>query len=135
MSHYPKPKKQPIKPGNAPPDRSAVEDAAVWVQLLRGSRGWTQEQLAEAAGMHPAQISAYETGLKIPRPATRIRLAAAVGTTPEAVIEAAEVLRRRAPGGAGTSISKRAASFAEQARRQVEAALERAVLLLAPGKP
>jgi transcriptional regulator with XRE-family HTH domain len=134
MSHYPKPKKGTINTEIAPPDRSAVVDPAVWVQFVRASRGWTQEELAEAAEMHPAQISAYETGRKIPRPATRARLAAAVGTTPEAVIEAAEVLRRQAPGGAGTSISKRAASFAEQTRRQVEAALERAVLLLAPGR-
>lgn len=118
----------------APPGRSAVDDPAVWVQLVRASQGWTQEEFAEAAGMHPAQISAYETGRKIPRPATRIRLAAAAGTTPEAVIEAAEVLRRRPRGEAGMSISKRAASFAEQTRRQVQVALEGAVLRLAPGR-
>lgn len=125
MSHYPNPEKQPINAEIAPPGRSAVDDWAVWVQFVRASRGWTQEELAEAAKMHPAQISAYETGRKIPRSASRIRMAAAAGTTPEAVIEAAEVLRRRAPGGSGTSISKRAASFADQTRRQVEAALGR----------
>ncbi|MEP7011736.1 MAG: helix-turn-helix transcriptional regulator [Acidobacteriota bacterium] len=133
MSHYPKAKKRPINTEIAPPGRSAVDDPAVWVQFVRASRGWSQEELAEAAKMHPSQISAYETGLKIPRPATRARLAAAAGTTPEAVIEAAEVLRRRPKVGAGTSISRRAASFAEQTRRQFEAALDRAEESLAPG--
>ncbi len=134
MSHYPEAKKKPINTEIAPPGRSAVEDPAVWVQFVRSSRGWTQEEFAEAAQMHPSQISAYETGLKIPRPATRARLAAAAGTTPDAVIEAAEVLRRRSRGEAGTSISKRAASFVEQTRRQFEAALDRAEESLAPGR-
>lgn len=133
MSHYPKPKKQPKKEEIARSGRSPVDDPAVWVQFVRASQGWTQEEFAEAARMHPAQISAYETGRKIPRPATRAKLAAAAGTTPDAVIEAAEVLRRRAPSG-GALTSRRAASFADQTRRQVEAALERAALLLAPGR-
>ena len=130
MSHYPKPKKQPKNTAISPPARSPANDWAVWVQFVRASRGWTQEELAQAAGMHPAQISAYETERKIPRPATRAKLAAAAGTTPEAVIEAAEILRNRPKGEAGTSITKRAAAFAEQTRRQIEAALEGAALRL-----
>lgn len=132
MSHYPKPKKQMEKTTITPPGRSPLEDWAVWVQFVRASQGWTQEEFAEAAEMHPAQISAYETGRKIPRPATRVRLATAAGTTPEAVTEAAEVLRRRSQGEVKTSIAKRAASFAEQTRRQVEVALEGAAIRLAP---
>ncbi len=131
MPHYPKRKGPSVDSSPTPPHRSAVDDPAVWVQLLRGARGLSQEELAQAAGMHSSQISAYETGLKIPRPATQARLAHALGTTPEAVLEAAEILRPRSatgPSRVGTSASTRAAQIGETVRRQVEAAFHDAAL-------
>ncbi len=81
--------------------------------------------------MHASQISAYETGLKIPRPDTLARLAGAVGTTPEAVLEAAEILRPRSANGVGwvgASAASRAAQIGEKVRRQVEAAFHDAAV-------
>lgn len=51
----------------------------VIVRLLRSLRGWTQDELAMAAGTHQRLIWSYERGEKLPRRQTLERLAAAVG--------------------------------------------------------
>ncbi len=131
MPHYPKRAERPVPSRSELLKRSAIDDPAVWVQLLRASRGLTQEQLAELAEMHPSQISAYETGSKIPRPATRARLAAAVGSTPEAVTEAARSFERRPSRGTGAP-SSRAVALGDWVRRQVEAELDEVTARLQP---
>lgn len=122
MPHYPKRKTRPIPTSSELLQRSALNDDAVWVQLVRAKCGLTQEQLADLAKMHPAQISAYETGSKTPRPATRARLAAAVATTPEQVQEAARAMERR-PSQGVIAGSSRAATLGEWIRGQVETTL------------
>ncbi|MEP7013409.1 MAG: helix-turn-helix transcriptional regulator [Acidobacteriota bacterium] len=129
MPHYPKRTERPVTSRTELLKRSAIDDPAVWVQLLRASRGLTQEQLAELAEMHPSQISAYETGMKSPRPATRAKLAAAVGSTPEAVTEAARFFERRPSRGPGAP-SARAVALGEWVRRQVEAELNEVTVRL-----
>ncbi len=130
MPHYPKPEKPPVTRRKPTPNREEAKESALWVRLIRAFPGWTQEQLAEAAGVHRAQISAYETGDKIPRPASLARLAAAAGTTPEAAKEAAESLRKRSSRGAGPAVASLGANLAlsmgERTRRRAETALARA---------
>jgi transcriptional regulator with XRE-family HTH domain len=57
------------------------------VRELRHDRGWTQERLAEAAGMHAVQISHIEHGRNNAKLTTVYQLARAFGMT------ASELLR------------------------------------------
>ena len=59
-------------------------------RTLRAKRkrsGLTQEQLAEAADMHPTEVSRLERGVRDPRLSTLVRLARALG------IELADLVR------------------------------------------
>jgi transcriptional regulator with XRE-family HTH domain len=55
------------------------EDLGVAVGFLRSLRGWSQTELARAAGMDKSQISLYEQGRKVPSSRSLERLVAAVG--------------------------------------------------------
>jgi len=59
---------------------------------LRRLRGWTQEQLAEAAGMQQGRISRYETGEMVPSRKSLERLAAAAGVAFPLVAEGTPAL-------------------------------------------
>src|SRR5579885_2827904 len=48
-----------------------------WLQRQRRARGWTQEELAERAGLSVQAISVYERGRKLPHKETFARLAEA----------------------------------------------------------
>jgi transcriptional regulator with XRE-family HTH domain len=63
------------------------------VKLLRVLKDWTQSQLAEAAGIHPASVSLYERGLIAPPLRTRARLAEAAGLPPSVFEQILGVLR------------------------------------------
>lgn len=52
------------------------------VRSLRRERGWTQEQLAEAAGLHENYVSRLETGNQEPGLFVILRLAQALGVAP-----------------------------------------------------
>lgn len=45
-----------------PEDRARLKAFGLRMKLLRVSRGWSQEQLAEAAGMHRTFIGQVERG-------------------------------------------------------------------------
>ncbi|HEV7653132.1 MAG TPA: helix-turn-helix transcriptional regulator [Mycobacteriales bacterium] len=45
-----------------PEDRARLKAFGLRIKLLRVSRGWSQEQLAEAAGMHRTFIGQVERG-------------------------------------------------------------------------
>lgn len=49
------------------------------IEQLRTERGWTQEQLAERAGLGQSSIALIENGLRWPRESTLNKLAAAFG--------------------------------------------------------
>jgi transcriptional regulator with XRE-family HTH domain len=49
------------------------------LRTLRRRRGWTQDQLAEAAGVGPATVARIEAGGAQPRVSTMTRIAAALG--------------------------------------------------------
>jgi transcriptional regulator with XRE-family HTH domain len=55
-------------------------------------RGITQEEIARRMGSHQSNVSTWLAGKRIPSPANLIRLAEAMGTTPE---DLASILYRR----------------------------------------
>lgn len=64
------------------------------VMFIRKIRGWSQKELAKAAGMHQSDISIYERGLECPTRATLERLATAAGLPFSAVEEYLAFVRR-----------------------------------------
>ena len=63
------------------------------IQTLRRSRGWTQEQLAQALKVSRQAVSKWESGASDPSTANLIALAKLYHTTVE------EILRQVAPDG------------------------------------
>jgi transcriptional regulator with XRE-family HTH domain len=57
------------------------------LRQLRRLKGWTQTQLAEAAGVTRVTIQKLEAGVREPRPSTMARIAAALGVQIRAVDE------------------------------------------------
>lgn len=86
-----------------------ARNVGVTVIFLRKMRGWSQRELAEAAGMHQSLISLYERGVERPTRGTLERLARAAGL-PFAVVEEhlALVRRARASLGGGSSANPEA---------------------------
>jgi transcriptional regulator with XRE-family HTH domain len=63
------------------------------VRKLRESRGWTQEQLAEASEMSATYLGFLERGENVPTLPVIVRLAVALKVTPAVLLE--EVWRKR----------------------------------------
>ena len=55
---------------------------------LREARGLTQAQVAEALSLSPMAVSMYETGQRIPRDLTKVRLADFYGETVQSIFYA-----------------------------------------------
>jgi len=53
---------QPAEGAGGPEDRARLKAFGLRIKLLRVSRGWSQEQLAEAAGMHRTFVGQVERG-------------------------------------------------------------------------
>jgi transcriptional regulator with XRE-family HTH domain len=58
------------------------EDVRLALGVLRLLRGWTQAEMAAAAGVHKSLLSLYEQGKTVPTPKTLGRLIAAVELPP-----------------------------------------------------
>lgn len=75
----------------APRERSRdLEIARAFGQRVREVRlekSMTQEQLAEAAGLHPTFISNVERGYRVPSVPTLLRLARSLGVSPGALVD------------------------------------------------
>ncbi|HSK76120.1 MAG TPA: helix-turn-helix transcriptional regulator [Thermoanaerobaculia bacterium] len=80
-----------------------ARNVGVTVSFLRKLRGWSQKELAAAAGVHQSLISLYERGLECPTRGTLERLALAVGL-PFAMVEEHLALVRRAREGLGDKL-------------------------------
>jgi|SRR5215213_5676616 len=78
-------------------------NVGVTVSFLRKLRGWSQKELAEAAGLHQSLISLYERGLECPTRGTLERLARAAGL-PFALVEEHLALVRRARASLGDKL-------------------------------
>lgn len=57
---------------------------------MREAKGYSQSDVARALGRRQPNISQWENGRRVPRPAELVQLAAAYETTAAAVYEAAE---------------------------------------------
>ncbi|MEM8923948.1 MAG: helix-turn-helix transcriptional regulator [Actinomycetota bacterium] len=57
------------------------------VRELRHERDMTQEELAEAAGLHPTFVSNVERGYRVPTLPTVIRIAAGLGVNPTELVD------------------------------------------------
>lgn len=60
------------------------------MRTTRTRRGWSQERLAEAAGLDRTYISGLERGRRNPSLSSQERIAAALGTTVKALLTLAE---------------------------------------------
>jgi transcriptional regulator with XRE-family HTH domain len=67
-------------------DEDAVESFGRKVRAARQARGWTQEELADRAGLAPVQVSRVERGVREVRLTTFLRLVSALGTTPDRLL-------------------------------------------------
>lgn len=56
------------------------------MRRLRLRAGLSQEELADAAGLHPTEVSRLERGVREPRLGTIVRMARALGVKPEALL-------------------------------------------------
>jgi transcriptional regulator with XRE-family HTH domain len=65
------------------------------LRQLRRLRGWTQAQLAEAAGVTRVTIQKLERGVREPRPSTMVAVARALGVEIRQVDEFREPPPRR----------------------------------------
>jgi transcriptional regulator with XRE-family HTH domain len=74
------------------PEHAALGEA---VRLARAERGLSQEQLADAAGVHVTHLGGVERGVRNPNYATVVRLARALGETPGVLVTRADDLLKR----------------------------------------
>jgi transcriptional regulator with XRE-family HTH domain len=56
------------------------------VRALRHEKGMTQEELAEAAGLHPTYISNLERGYRVATIVTLVRVCTALGAQPSDLV-------------------------------------------------
>jgi transcriptional regulator with XRE-family HTH domain len=59
------------------------------IREARQDRGWTQAQLATAAGLERSNVALLEIGRREPTVTTLVRLARALGTTLDALVDVA----------------------------------------------
>lgn len=65
------------------------------IRSRRESLGWTQEELGEAAGLHPSYVGQIERGVKKASLKTLAQLAKALGTTMGKLLDEPEPRPRR----------------------------------------
>jgi transcriptional regulator with XRE-family HTH domain len=77
------------------PEHAALGEA---IRLARLEHGLSQEQLADAAGVHVTHLGGVERGVRNPNYSTLVRIAGALSVSPGALVTAADKLRAdRAP--------------------------------------
>jgi transcriptional regulator with XRE-family HTH domain len=57
------------------------------LRRLRADSGYSQEEVAFRAALHRTQISLMEAGSRLPRMVTLVKLAGALGVTPNDLLE------------------------------------------------
>ncbi len=98
-------------------DETEAQAARLVVLVLRSLRRWDQREFAEASGFDQRDISRYETGERVPRPQTLLRLAAVAGVSPSRVGLLVDVLRQTV---ADLSVSPPVLSPAQRAASAVD---------------
>jgi transcriptional regulator with XRE-family HTH domain len=64
-----------------------VRNLAVRIRQLRATKGWSQERLAEEAGIHRTYLGGIETARRNPSLRNLIRIASALGVGPGELFE------------------------------------------------
>ena len=77
--------------------RTLVKDFGLYVRQLREAHAWSQEQLAELAGLSRSYVSEVERGTVIASLITLDKLACAFGLTAAALLTPREVMRQKPP--------------------------------------
>jgi transcriptional regulator with XRE-family HTH domain len=75
-------------------ERSAImgePDFAQRLIVLRGSKGWTQQELALALGTTQRTVASWESGASLPRKAMRVRIAQVFSIPPDEFLQAEDV--------------------------------------------
>jgi transcriptional regulator with XRE-family HTH domain len=65
-----------------------VRELAVRIRQLRHAKGWSQERLAEEAGMHRTYLGGIEVARRNPSLRNLIRIARALGVPVKALFDA-----------------------------------------------
>lgn len=76
--------------GKRAPKENGADRFGRQLRALRDTRGWTQTELAKAVGIDRSIIGNYELGLHYPPIPTLIKLARALGTTVDRLLDADE---------------------------------------------
>jgi DNA-binding XRE family transcriptional regulator len=76
------------------PGEAAILAAVPPLRRLRRLKGWTQEELAKAAGVSSFTVAYLERGAREPRPGTMARIAKALGVR---ITEIDEFVEERPP--------------------------------------
>lgn len=115
--------------------RASEHSLAVW--FLRAIHNWTQQELAQASGVHQSRISLYEAGRRTPSRATLERLAAGA-RFPMYLLDRLIDVFRSALAAAGLALpapppeeEEHESSVAEEVARAVSAAVHVALAELA----
>lgn len=120
------------------------EDLRLAVAMLRALRGWSQAELAEAAGVGTRTVSRYESGAQTPSWGTFEQIVAAVGVPilmVDGLLSWISMARSALDGGSGSGISdpvaQATAELTHAIRQLVRSALEESDLLNPdrPGEP
>lgn len=112
-------------------DRADKEDLQIAVAMLRALRGWSQAELALAAGLGASAVSRYESGAQEPSLKTFDRIVTAVGVRPLMVRSLltwirkarAEVLGGASPDPLDEAIESSSLELAEAISAMVRGAL------------
>lgn len=76
------------------PEHAALGEA---IRLARVESGLSQEQLADAAGVHVTHLGGVERGVRNPNYSTIVRIADALGVSPGTLVTRADALATRPP--------------------------------------
>jgi transcriptional regulator with XRE-family HTH domain len=74
------------------PEHAALGEA---IRQVRTERGLSQEELADAAGMHVTHVGGLERGVRNPSYTTLVRLSRALGVEPGGLVSVADEIRTR----------------------------------------
>ena len=64
-----------------------MRDLAVRIRQLRGQKGWSQERLAEEAGIHRTYLGGIETARRNPSLRNIVKIALALGVAVEELFQ------------------------------------------------
>lgn len=96
-----------------PSTLDSLDELGLALSFLRKCRGWEQEDLARASGIHVETIQAIEQGKRESKVRTMSAITAAIGVSPATIAETVSLVRRvRDAAAAGETTAERTAGQA-----------------------